>query len=459
MSDLVNVQDYSGLVVDFDWAPAFAQAIKDAVANGKKGVFVPDDGAVYTVKKPPGQTPSIDLRGLTNFILLGEGDGSRIRLSGSGRGGSWNMIMIGGDCADVTVRGLYLDGDKQHLTDLDSGHTHTVQIGGMINGGFAHRVRIIDCTMTDMDGDGVAIAALAGPFGGGQEVSVVDITGCKFLNCHRSGISNQRSAEFVRIQNCHFEGTEAQDIDFEPTGLELGTGPRRYWIIGNTMIHSSNEAAVTLSGDAADIPARDNIFALNHIYGGRVGMVDTQHVLIFGNYIECGPQDTEAVFQMRGKSDGARVSHNHIVEVPDAVAGKTVNISSRAVEARLWGFDHTTDTIRITSHGRESGTGPLRLATSGTLPTGLDPSTDYWLIRVDAHTLKLAASKQDAEAPAAIAVASPTTAPGSTQWSFQPPASACGVSTTRPTFSGDLPRPRDRHRSGRAPVNRNAAWP
>jgi hypothetical protein len=35
-----------------------------------------------------------------------------------------------------------------------------------------------------------------------------------------------------------------------------------------------------------DIPARDNIFAYNQVYGGRVGMLDTENVLIVGNYVE-----------------------------------------------------------------------------------------------------------------------------------------------------------------------------
>jgi hypothetical protein len=100
-------------------------------------------------------------------------------------------------------------------------------------------------------------------------------------------VSNQRSAEFVKIHQCYFEGTSDQDIDFEPTGAELGSGPRRYSIIGNTMVRSGNAASVTLSGVSGDIPARDNIFAFNQIYGGRVGMVDTEHVLIVGNYVAC----------------------------------------------------------------------------------------------------------------------------------------------------------------------------
>lgn len=404
VSNLVNVHEHSNLVVADDWAPAFAAAIAEAVDTRREGVFVPADGMDYTVRKPARGVPSIDLRGRSNFILVGEGDGSRIRLLGSGLGGSWNMIMIGGNCVDVTVRNLYLDGDRSHLTQLDPGqHTHTIQVGGMDAGGSARRVRILDCTMTDMDGDGVAIAALEGPFGGGNDVSGVDIIGCKFLDCGRSGVSNQRSAEFVKIHQCYFEGTSDQDIDFEPTGAELGSGPRRYSIIGNTMVRSGNAASVTLSGVSGDIPARDNIFAFNQIYGGRVGMVDTEHVLIVGNYVEGALGDKAPVLQLRGKSEGARISLNHLVRPPGSLPGKTLNISSRVLVFTLRGIDRTTGTIIVPGHGRDTGTGPVTLTTMGTLPAGLTPATSYWLIRVDADTLKLATSQANATAGTAVA--------------------------------------------------------
>jgi hypothetical protein len=49
-----------------------------------------------------------------------------------------------------------------------------------------------------------------------------------------------------------------------------------------------------------------------------------------------------------------------------------------------------------------TGTGPVHLTTSGTLPAGLNPGTPYWLIRLDADTLQLAASRSDAIAGVAV---------------------------------------------------------
>ena len=69
----------------------------------------------------------------------------------------------------------------------------------------------------------------------------------------------------------------------------------------------------------------------------------------------------------------------------------------------LKGFDHATGTVTVPAHGRATGTGPVTLATTGTLPAGLAPASSYWLIRIDGDTLKLAASKANAIAGTAVA--------------------------------------------------------
>lgn len=57
----------------------------------------------------------------------------------------------------------------------------------------------------------------------------------------------------------------------------------------------------------------------------------------------------------------------------------------------------TTDAMTATAHGKMTGFGPVRLANSGgALPTGLAAATDYWLIVVDANTVKFASSYANA---------------------------------------------------------------
>ncbi len=60
-----------------------------------------------------------------------------------------------------------------------------------------------------------------------------------------------------------------------------------------------------------------------------------------------------------------------------------------------------SDLIAETAHGLETGD-VVRLTTSGTLPAGLALATDYYVIRVDANSFKLASSLANAEAGTAV---------------------------------------------------------
>lgn len=55
-----------------------------------------------------------------------------------------------------------------------------------------------------------------------------------------------------------------------------------------------------------------------------------------------------------------------------------------------------SDQIAETAHGYQTGEGPIRLTTTGTLPAGLALNTNYWIIRVDANNVKFASSRANA---------------------------------------------------------------
>lgn len=87
----------------------------------------------------------------------------------------------------------------------------------------------------------------------------------------------------------------------------------------------------------------------------------------------------------------------------------SVNRGARAIA--LWALSFTfvdadvtvaTDVIAKTGHGMLTGHGPVRLSTSGVLPAGLAAATDYWIIRVDDNSFKLATTKENADAGTAV---------------------------------------------------------
>lgn len=65
--------------------------------------------------------------------------------------------------------------------------------------------------------------------------------------------------------------------------------------------------------------------------------------------------------------------------------------------------DPVADTLTRTAHGLLTGDGPIQLSSTST-PGGTAIATDYWLVRIDANTLKLAASFLDAMAVTPITI-------------------------------------------------------
>lgn len=65
--------------------------------------------------------------------------------------------------------------------------------------------------------------------------------------------------------------------------------------------------------------------------------------------------------------------------------------------------DHTTGRLTVTAHGRANGDGPGGIySPDGAVPGGSSATADYWLIVVDANTVKLADSQAHALAGTAI---------------------------------------------------------
>ena len=82
--------------------------------------------------------------------------------------------------------------------------------------------------------------------------------------------------------------------------------------------------------------------------------------------------------------------------------GGAFRLRPGAYQARTFTADATANTLTITAHGLATGDGPYKVSTTTTLPAPLTTTTLYWLIRVDANTLQLATSWENAMAGTAI---------------------------------------------------------
>lgn len=73
--------------------------------------------------------------------------------------------------------------------------------------------------------------------------------------------------------------------------------------------------------------------------------------------------------------------------------------------ALLTAVTNASDLYTKAAHALYTGDGPMQWTTGGTLPSGLSLLADYWVIRVDANTFKVAASLEDALAGTVVAIA------------------------------------------------------
>jgi hypothetical protein len=64
--------------------------------------------------------------------------------------------------------------------------------------------------------------------------------------------------------------------------------------------------------------------------------------------------------------------------------------------------DFANNELDLTSHAYKTGDGPFTLTTAGTLPTGLELLTHYWIIYVNSGSIKLATSRANALAGTAV---------------------------------------------------------
>jgi len=97
-----------------------------------------------------------------------------------------------------------------------------------------------------------------------------------------------------------------------------------------------------------------------------------------------------------------------------------------------------SDTIAETAHGFQTGR-RIQLTTSGVLPAGLALATDYYVIRVDANTIKLAASPSDAELGVAVDITAAAGGGTHTLTGFEMQIRALDVSISSPvTVSGSV---------------------
>jgi hypothetical protein len=273
---LNNVKDFGakgdGITDD---RQAIQAAIDDAVTDNKAGILFP--AGTYRVSRVaiPGGRWSLDLNGVQDFMVAGEGPKSVVKLvdTTDPKGtGDWHVFILRNDCRRIVFKDLVVDGNRTGLTKpAEQSHGIEVEPG-------TEDLVVDRCILRECFGDGMRL--LGAP---GQNVKRLRIENSLFQTNKRSGLAIQRALEQIIITNCTFDGTVTdQSIDIEPSGHD---GPTDLLIHGCTINHTNRTPAVTLSGISGPEPLIRCTFTNNVVTGGHIFCTDVNGLTIQNNII------------------------------------------------------------------------------------------------------------------------------------------------------------------------------
>lgn len=269
-----NVLDYDAVGDGVTDDTLFIQAAIDAALAAGGGVIYFPPGYTYLVTKQGSSLASFDLDGVTDLTFMGGGWNSVI-LKEKDFAGDYYTFRLRGGTARIEFAHLTLDGNFE--AEVGDEQNHLIQIGnGDADGGVAD-VFIRNCWFHDCKGDAVRILGYSTT----GAISNVRVTQSKFTDCGRTSVSIQRGVGDIHIIDNFMRGGNDSLIDFEPTGDVV---VERFIITGNTLYHTNNTVAVTLTG-GSNSPHQHSIFSDNILIEGEVQGVGVDGLRFVNNVI------------------------------------------------------------------------------------------------------------------------------------------------------------------------------
>lgn len=319
---LNNVKDF-GAVGDgvTDDRTAIQAAINGAVTNDKGGIlFPPGTYRVSRASTDPQFRWSLDLNGVQDFMVMGEGPQSVVKLVDTTSATSdWHVFILRNNCQRVVFKDLVIDGNRTGLTNPNE-QSHGIEV----EDGTADFV-IDRCIVRECFGDGVRLLGTA-QAAGGKHVKRVRIENCLFQTNKRSGLGIQRALEQITIANCMFDATVSdQSIDFEPSGSDA---PTDLIIQGCLINHTNRGPAVTLHGISGPDRLVRCKFTDNVVLGGQIFCIDVDQLTIQNNVVvvtNLGTQNRIPVQVQRG-GEAVIISGNLLVN-DDTVTNAAIALS------------------------------------------------------------------------------------------------------------------------------------
>lgn len=279
-NEVVSVRDDPYFAVG-DGVTDDTSAIQDALDSGAKYVEFPA-GYTFLVRDASDTLAGIVLDCPSNITLSG---GGTIKL-GAHTTQAHRILQLNG-VSNVDIRGIKLDGNRVQQTGASDEQSHGVFMTGSTH------VRIQDCEVKNMMGDGIYVGGSANP--GTQNVL---IEGNTFDNNFRQCISIVRG-QYIRVIGNHLSGT---------TGSNPGAG-------------------VDLEANTSGDTLRQITISGNHIRGNYFGifcneLAPAREITITGNTFS---DQRNADIYCRGQH--VVIANNVIYPVGKTVASAAIEIS------------------------------------------------------------------------------------------------------------------------------------
>src|SRR5512134_2583510 len=179
---LNNVKDFGACGDGIsDDRVAIQTAIDEAVAHHKAGIWFP--AGTYRVSRATGVSDrwSLDLNGIQDFMIMGEGPKSVVKLMDDTPPGNWHVFVLRNDCRRVVFKDLVIDGNRTGLTSPDE------QSQGIEVESGTEDLWVSGCILRECLGDGMRIVGAPG-----KHVKRLRIENNLFQSNKRSGLAIQR---------------------------------------------------------------------------------------------------------------------------------------------------------------------------------------------------------------------------------------------------------------------------
>lgn len=261
---------------------------------------------------------SVNIVGVDNMTVKGDGIASVLRKSGAGAGASADWYMfIAGDNDQLQFRDFKVDGGWQGnnaITNVGE-QTHEFQFSTGLKGSSSN---VSFDRMLFYNSRGDCIRSVGSPT---NTSSGFVVSNSHFIDCKRGGLGIQRGTTDFTITGNFFTGGTDQLIDFEPTSA----GTVSHFTVSDNVFIAPGRTAVAYAGSNQN-DHEQSTFSSNVVIG-KLFLYNNSDISIDGNLVWDNSVDSSPLVDLRKSQTRIVVSDNTLVRGSGSSAGPVLRVA------------------------------------------------------------------------------------------------------------------------------------